>query len=184
MKHAGRDIDLKLMLKRLGEGYNDGVVADEVHCSRQYIGLRRKEWEKAGKLKPIPVDERKGGKARKTTRVAPVIKAQGDGAYEFDEIQQALLKTFAQAKNAEAIITGKDKEIRELKAKLKSRYEYELRVQQGDMPAPLTRGKKKNLTYHINLYEPESPFNLPVLDNIILFNDGRVPDFMLCEEFI
>jgi len=100
----------------------------------------------------------------------------------WDEVREFLLNSIELA----AQVPELQKELAETKRELKSskhrkddELRYERAVQQGEIPPPLSRTKKNNLTYHIPLYEPDSLFILPDLSNIMFIDGQPTANFML-----
>lgn len=132
-------------------------------------------YDRAG-IKPERASTSQGVQVEKASVAG--VKRAGRSTYTWSEHQEALLKTFLQAKEAERLaeenwrlrnqvaafkdaLNKKDKQLR-------SSQEYELLVKQGQIPAPLTAGRKNkpNLTYHIKLYELDNIANPAPLLNI------------------
>ena len=137
MKHAGRNIDLDLMKKRLGEGKSQGVIAKELGCTRQYISSRQREWTAQGLL-----DARKA--------VATRTRRDGDGELTLDKATEVVVKAFELAAKV-PVLEEENNRLRNQLAATKDalkKFEkhedqqrrFKLAVQQGDMP---------NLTEHI-----------------------------------
>lgn len=148
--------------------------------SKQGIRLIRLELEKEGILE---------GRTRRRGRRPKVAEVKrGDNAYSFDQIQEAVLKTFRQAMSAEELAEENNKlrninaaqqiTIKGLENDLKEVREYNLLRQQGKLPTPLTAGGKAPqakitpddrayFTYHIDCATQNSVVPANIMEDIL-----------------
>lgn len=139
-------------LKQFQEGWTPSQVKEYWHISRQASEHWRLKFETEGKLekKRLPRG-RKPKRAKVVEYKTPEMEYPG-----FTELQEALLKTFQQAKVAEELtveiehlkaynkilteqLEASERKIKEL---IGNRQTYELMVNQGDLPLPLIKRAK------------------------------------------
>jgi len=144
------------------QGKTDREIAELDGRSRQAITLHRKKCQKEGLVEPRKRGRRPGSNGHSNGNLPRAAKTNRS-PYSWTEIQEALLVTMQQAKNVEALTEDNrrlknrvallETEVSALKDKERGEKAYNLLVQQGELPGPLSDRRNYGggyFTYHIS----------------------------------